>query len=67
MVVNGGNQGWSPKGLPQRVLELLIGLLILSLLVQMFLAVVAPFIPYAVIGLLAFGIGYGIYYFFIKS
>lgn len=56
------NQQFKPaKGFAERTIEAIIALVLLRFVVQVALAVIAPYIPYALGGLLVFGVCYVIY------
>lgn len=52
---------FSPKGVTERLIELIIALVVLGFIVQLVIDVIKPLIPYAVGGLMVFGVGYLIY------
>ena len=52
---------WSPKTFSERIVELVFGLLILGFIVQIVVATIRPYIPYAVLGLVIVGVGSWIY------
>ena len=50
-----------PEDLLERIVELVFGLLILGFIVQIVVATIRPYIPYAVLGLVIVGVGSWIY------